>query len=449
MLGQPARLTVRAVGSPAHADAVLASLPSRALRVVARPDCVLLPPLVNAHTHLDLTHIGPQPFDPVAGFGGFVRLVISRRLGEDEAIAQSVARGAALSLRGGVVAVGDIAGVAGSAGSTGAQPHPNAGQPTLTPWRALASTALAGVSFLEFFAIGTREAANLERLEATLAPLLPAGGGRGGGPVPMIGRVRLGLSPHAPYTVGPRAYAAARALARRTTPALAICTHLAETPAEREFIARGDGPFADFLRRIGLWSEQVRASVGEGLHPIEHLREVLELDQPLLAHVNDLPDAQLPTLARSGASVVYCPRSSDYFRNHEHFGPHRYRDMLAAGVPVCLGTDSVVNLPPDPHDPSQPLGGRLSTLDEARFLYQRDRGAGDALAPALLLAMASTHGARALGLRAERFTFREGQPLAGVLGVPIEARGVHATNALAQVLDGATLPELVVLGEVL
>ena len=115
-------------------------------------------------------------------------------------------------------------------------------------------------------------------------------------------------------------------------------------------------------------------------------------------------------LAETGTSVAYCPRSSHYFRNHESFGPHRYRDMLAAGINVCLGTDSIVNLPPDESD-------RLSTLDETRFLCRRD-----GTDPLTLLRMATVNGARALDLDPDLFIFRSGlpHPVAGLIALPLD-----------------------------
>ena len=361
--------------------------------VLDRSGQLLLPPLVNAHTHLDLTHIGPLAHDPDAGFVPWVDQIRERRLLDDDAIARSVRQGAELLIRGGTAAVGDIAGAP-------------AGRPSLTPWRTLRQTPLAGTSFLEFFGIGLTETSARDALDDLLRARRDE--------ITAPHRVRFGLQPHAPNTVAIRLYTWAAQRAREL--GLPLSTHLSETPEELEFIAHATGPQRELLERLGVWSDDI--DVGRGQHPIEHLRPFFEAcashrPPPIVAHVNDLgPHAAL--LARAGVSVAYCPRASAYFGAERHFGPHPYRRLLDEGVNVCLGTDSIVNLPPQTS-----LGpeARISVLDEMRLLYRRD-----ATPPALLLAMGTTHGARALGLDAYAFRFSHPgdapRSIAGLIAVP-------------------------------
>ena len=91
--------------------------------------------------------------------------------------------------------------------------------------------------------------------------------------------------------------------------------------------------------------------------------------------------------AASRSSVAFCPRSHAFFKHRDH----PWRRLLAAGVNVCLGTDSLASSP------------SLSVLDEARFLFAQ----GDA-DPQTLLAMATRRGARALGLEDVTGDLREG-----------------------------------------
>ena len=140
--------------------------------------------------------------------------------------------------------------------------------------------------------------------------------------------------------------------------------------------------------------------------------------------------------------MAYCPRAGSYFGAPAHFGPHRYNDMQVANICVALGTDSVINLPPAA---SNPTTGRLSTLDEARLLFQRDEAD-----PRHLLAMCTIHGARALGMRIGPFTFPTsgewgtagGQELAGVVSVPAPGGG----NPFVRLMACDTPPDLLVLG---
>jgi aminodeoxyfutalosine deaminase len=397
-----------AAGPRAEVDAILAG---KTCERIDRAGCTLLPGLVNAHTHLDLTHVGALPFDRDAGFLSFVKQVLSQRLSDPAAIAASVQRGAMLSLRGGVVAVGDIAGVAN-------------GQPTLAPVDALAATPLHAQSYLEFFAIGSGELANCANLITIM----------GEAATRRYDRVRVGVSPHAPYTVATSAYENAVRVARHH--GAAVCTHLAENPEEHAFISKGDGPFRDLLVKLNLWNDAVASTIGKGLMPIAHMKPLLEraanAEVPMLAaHVNDCDEMGLATLKRNRVSVVYSPRSSAYFGNHEHFGPHRYRAMLARGINVCLGTDSVINLPAE----NSNADGHVSTWDEMRLLLARD-----GVQPRDLLAMATVNGARALQMRPAAFTFTTGESLAGLVAAPgaTLAQALRSVQPVSLVAIGTT-----------
>jgi 5-methylthioadenosine/S-adenosylhomocysteine deaminase len=222
--------------------------------------------------------------------------------------------------------------------------------------------------------------------------------------------VRLGLSPHAPYSAGPAVFLAAAAEA-----GVPLSTHLAESEDERRVVCAGSGPMCEFFRSLGAWDDVAASHFVGHASPVQMAMPWLVRAPWVLAHVNDCSDDDMKALASTNCSVAYCPRSSDYFEHHTAFGPHRYREMLAAGINVALGTDSVLNLPVGP------TSERLSTLDEIRFLFRRD-----GTDPALLVRMATTHGARALGLDASRFAVRPG-PVAGLVAVPVDP----ATRGLA------------------
>lgn len=380
---------------------------------IRRPDAVLIPALVNAHTHLDLTHIGPQPSTPNEGFQRFVDLVRSGRHSDPGAIAESVASGIDRCLKGGVVAVGDIAGAVLGRASTAAV-------------RPFLRSPLRGVSFVEFFAIGARCDASLDALDAAIAELLQ---------LPRQAERLWGISPHATNTVEQRAFGHARQLCSQHNAPLA--THLAETPEERDLIASANGPQREFLERLGLWEDRLLKEFGHGETPVAHRRQSLQSGPTLAVHVNHATDDDLDHLAATQTTVVYCPRASEYFRAHEHFGPHRYREMLHGNsgrraTRVILGTDSIINLEtPD----------RISTLDDARLLSQRD-----GVDSRQLLAMATTHAAEAIALDPTGFLYEPGNTLAGVVAVPIPDKVAQQFSPLDAVLRTSSCPELIVLG---
>jgi len=347
--------------------------------VVDRRDCLLLPAMVNAHTHLGLSAIGPMPYDPAGGFIGWVQSLRGVQPADEEAWRQAVTLGAQWSAAGGVQAVGDIA-----------------GDERFADWRAAAG--LGGVSYLELFGLGPPfDRAGLAKMQGA----------------------SQGLQPHAPYSAGPALYDAA---ARSGRP---VSTHLAETREEHRFVAAGDGPWLDYLRQIGRWDDAFAAYYGRGLSPVQWMRPYLERAANdggwLVAHCNHVDEDDIKLLADTNTSVAYCPLASEYFGHHRSGPGHRYRDMLDTGVNVCLGTDSIVGTNND--DP-QPLG----LLSAMCRLFQRD-----ATDPDTLLAMATVNGARAMRMHDKTATLQPGAP-ARFACIPFDTDAPR--DPLVQVLKG-------------
>ena len=200
----------------------------------------------------------------------------------------------------------------------------------------------------------------------------------------------ISVSPHAPYSTSAALYRHCcgfriadcfsfrnpKSEIRNRVPPL--CTHLAETPDELEFLAHGTGAFADLLDTLQIprqdWTPPGRT-------PVAYMQDLGVLaHRPLLAHCNYLTDADIQTLARSGATVVFCPRSHHYFYHTDH----PIKRLLDAGVNVAIGTDSHAS------------NWSLSMLDELRFLFNAYH---TSLAPETLLALVTLNGAKGLGLK--------------------------------------------------
>ncbi len=374
---------IRAAGSPASVGA-----PADA-EVVDLPGHVLLPALVNAHCHLDLSHLGPVPCS--GRFVDWVEWIRQHRAAGEGALTAAVTRGVELSRAGGTAIVGDIAG----AGST-------------VPIQVQRQLGLAGVSFLEVFGLGRRQPEAIERLR-TASDRVERN----------VGGVRLGLQPHALYSCGPQVFRAAADLG------YLLATHLAETLEEIELLATSNGPLREMLERLGVWDETIELV---GCHPVEALADLIGDTPCVVAHVNYAGIDQLERLRATGWTVAYCPRASAYF-DHPSPGapPHAYRFMMSSGIPVALGTDSLVCL-----DTPE----RISVLDEMRLLYRRDR-----TPPTLLLAMGTVAGARALGFDPALVTLSPG-PSAGILAVPAGPRS--GSDPLASVMRTSHAPRWVV-----
>jgi aminodeoxyfutalosine deaminase len=191
-------------------------------------------------------------------------------------------------------------------------------------------------------------------------------------------RLTLGLAPHAPYSVSARLARLVSALAERE--GLPLSVHLAETRAEEQFLREGGGPFEELLRERGSWDDNWRPP---GANPVQYLAalDVLRSNRksPLLAvHANYLDDRDVLTLAASGAVAVWCPGSHAFFGHEPHPAPR----LLAAGVPIALGTDSLAS------------NQALSMLHEVRLAAERCPG----VSRETWLRSATVVGAGSLGL---------------------------------------------------
>jgi cytosine/adenosine deaminase-related metal-dependent hydrolase len=310
------------------ADGTIADIGPLSVLKIAHPDAtqidcgnvILLPGLVNAHAHLDLTGT-PRPPDPIS-FTDWVMHLIRNAIPHPEPThwIRKAQAGCRESLSFGVTTIGDIC---------GRFPH--------EVRAALGDAPINLTSYGEVSAMAQRR--------HLLEPRLAAAVNRADVPT----NIRIGITPHAPYSIEADGYR--RCLAAAKVNKLPLATHLAEFPYESEFLANHSGPLRDLWNSIGAWDDQVPKYEGG---PIRYAKFLSLLDYPtLLAHVNYCDDAELAILAAGRASVVYCPRTHDYFGHT----PHRWRDMLAAGINVALGTDSSVSSPD------------LNLLDDLRLVH--------------------------------------------------------------------------------
>ncbi len=175
--------------------------------------------------------------------------------------------------------------------------------------------------------------------------------------------------------------------------------------------AHGKGAMFDWLRE-----QRDMSDCGQG-SPVQYLHRQGLLGENLLAiHVNYLAPGDAELLAQSKTSVVHCPRSFAYF-GHDHF-PHRA--LNAAGVNVCLGTDSLATV-----RASSRQRLRLDMFAEMRALARREPG----LRPEAVVAMATVHGARALGRAGELGVLAKGAS-ADLITIPSRVKAGAAYEAV-------------------
>lgn len=327
-----------------HAREFERSTPSFAVRDLG--DVIVLPGLVNPHTHLELSHL-TSPADP-GRFTDWLTSVIGSA--GDAAVAGAAARrGAAESIRFGVTTVGDIS------------------RHCAATRAALRASPLRVISFGEVVGMARRKNQLPDRLAAAVSTDLATT------------NVRPGISPHSPYSVDADGYRQCLAAARKMR--LPLTTHLAESPDEAAFLSGQTGPFRELWDRLGAWDEAAVSRFDGG--PVRYAASLGLLDYrpTALAHVNYCDDADLVLLADGRASVVFCPRTHAYFGHP----PHRWRDMLSAGVNVAVGTDSRASSP------------NLNLADELRLLHQ----VAPDVSTQTLWRLATLDAARCLGMESE------------------------------------------------
>jgi 5-methylthioadenosine/S-adenosylhomocysteine deaminase len=313
-------------------------------------DAILLPGLINTHTHLELTAM--RGFLEDCGFAGWIdKLRQSRNEVFDAGMLLDSARfGIIEGLEAGITTYADTC-------SSG------------VVMQAMTELGVRGIMYQEVFgpdpsqvkiAMGELED-RVTLLDAQRTDL-----------------VDLGVSPHAPYTVSDALYEAAAKFATRRR--LPMAMHIAESAPEHALVTNGSGDFADRWKRRGIPVDRRARS------PIALLEQHGALESgPLLIHSVRVDDADIETMARHRCAVAHCPASNAKFGH----GIAPLLPILAAGIRVGMGSDSVAS------------NNRMDVLDEARLAVLIHRAATrkhDAFGAHQALELATIGGARALNI---------------------------------------------------
>jgi cytosine/adenosine deaminase-related metal-dependent hydrolase len=316
-------------------------------------DAVILPGLINTHTHLELTGFAARV--PEREFAAWIRRLRELKTTRTPAeYVEAAQRGLAECYAAGVTTVADT-------GDSGAV------------IRVLAEARGSGLAYQEVFgphpAQSEESLAGLRERVRELESLATA-------------RVRIGVSPHAPYTVSGPLFSAVAAWARAE--GLPLAVHVAESLAEKQFLLAGSGPFAEAWLARG-----IPLPLSVGVTPVEWLAQHGVLSERCLCiHAVQVNPTDIRRLAESGAAVAHCPLSN---LAHGH-GVAPLAALLEAGVRVGLGTDSEVSV------------GRPDLLAETRAVgTQAGLNAED------LIELCTLSGARAIGLDAQTGSLQPGK----------------------------------------
>jgi len=333
---------------------------------------ILMPGLVNVHTHLELT-----------AMRGFLEELPFRRwivhLTKAREASMNGDRGVAAARVG--IAEGLLAGITtfGDASDTGRSLD------------AMLQMGVRGITWLEVFGPSPSQCAGaLAELRGRVDAFRPRA----------TDLVRIGVSPHAPYSVSDDLFAATAQYA--LDEALPVTVHIAESRDEWALVVEGEGEFADGLRARGI------AVAPRGVSPIALLDRLGVLrTRPLLIHAVRVTTDDQQRIAASGSPVAHCPASNAKLGH----GVAPVMEMLGHGIRIGLGTDSVAS------------SNRMDLLDEARLAVLQQRASlqrPDALSARRVLEMATMGGADALGLNGRIGSLEPGKE-ADLAAFPIDA----------------------------
>jgi len=278
----------------------------------------ILPGLINAHSHLELTVMRGFLEREESDFSAWLRKLTSARPAmTPEDLIVSATCGAIEAARAGVTSVGDSS-------SSGAH-----------TMQALRRVGLRGIVYQESFGPAP------ERAAENVAQLCDQIGGMQEYENDLV---RAGVSPHSPYTVSATQLEIISRLA--IDEKLPLMMHAAESQAEKLLLLEGRGAFAEGLNKRGIDWDAPRIST------IAYLQRHGVLDtRPLLAHCINVDDNDLDLIKQSGAAIAHCPKSNAKLGH----GCAPFAQFVSQGITVGLGSDSVAS------------NNTCDILEEARF----------------------------------------------------------------------------------
>jgi cytosine/adenosine deaminase-related metal-dependent hydrolase len=330
-----------------------------AAEVVDFGQAILMPPLVNAHTHLELTDypLWAKAAENLPEADGFVdwilQLIQIKHALEPEQLLRSVEHGLESMLKTGTGAICDVLSVANLD-------------------RCYQDSPLFG--WLCYELIGQ------DMGVGAVLPMMANDWLQEG----KLSSLQRGLSPHAPYTVGPETLQKLAKMARSSQ--VLATMHVAESSEETAFLKDATGTIANKLYPAVGWQPPAPLSI-DSLDYLE-ITEALSSGNLLVHGVQFDADA-IGKIASSGSTVVLCPRSNAKLE----VGRAPVESYLCQGVNLALGTDSMAS------------NDSISLWDEMAFAREHY---GSALTSIQLLAMATINGARALQVEDKLGSFEPG-----------------------------------------
>jgi 5-methylthioadenosine/S-adenosylhomocysteine deaminase len=327
-------------------------------RLYRLENAVLMPGLVNLHTHLEL-----PPLRDAVRAPAFPDWVLNLVRAKKDLTANDYASAAAQNIktliRSGTTTVGEIC-------THGLSPE------------LLKQSGLRAVIFHEMISMGP---SSLVSRPSSFVPRPSSLAARSSS-----GLVRAGISPHAPYTVSKAVLIRIGEISRKKN--LRLAMHVAESRDEIRLLQGKKSGFEKLYRAAG-WDPAWAPSADS---PVQYLHGLGLLSRNFLAvHAVQVTDRDIRLIRKTRTSVAHCPRSN----RETGVGKMSLRKFLDAGIIVGLGTDSLASSP------------SLNMWDEMRYAYRVHRR--DGVSALTVFTLATTGGASALGMGKETGSLEPGR----------------------------------------
>lgn len=300
-------------------------------------ESIILPSLVNVHTHLELSALRYKIVLPSDNFISWVKNVINLKKELTVSEIREAARASLYNLwKEGVGIIGDV-------GNT-----------------AITLPLLCNSPFYGYFfneVLSFRGGYNLKEIKIDTESL----------------NFKITYSAHAPYSVSPLLLQAIKAYNKKRKKL--FCIHCAESLEEVEFLKTGKGQLLSLLKEKGQWNEDF---IPPKLSPVKYLYKLKLLDKDtLLIHVVYIDEEDLEILKKTGVKICICPKSNLF----TGVGLPEIKRFIFAGLDICIGTDSLAS------------NDQLSIWEELKTLYIHYPD----ISPDIFLKMATFNGAKVLG----------------------------------------------------
>lgn len=337
-------------------------------RTLDYPDHIIMPGLINSHTHLSLSKL-KNKLNVGISFSEWIKKIIlyNLQMGEAEEI-DSIKEGIKILISSGTTTAGDIS-------KTGSS------------MKVMQEMGLRGIVFFEITGFKkSMEKGLLERIHQLLK--ISKGDDL----------VMSGLSPHSPYSISPQLAQAVFRLAKNNK--LPLIIHIAETKEELELLSKGTGPLRELLEDLNKWEPDWKPKQKT---PIKYLNNLGVLKCITGIHLNYVNNDDVEIVNKNCMSVVYCPKSNNWFQRK---GVYPLIKFLEKGINVAIGTDSLAS------------NDSLNMFEELILIKKQFPGIKDNI----LLEMATINGARALRLENEVGSLERGKK-ADIIGLKINNKG--------------------------